>query len=255
MHTQIKRKGVPSILGMWLVLIGLATTAKAATVFTNNFDSYSTGPLGGPWSLTGTPTVTNNIASSSPNSVLLEGNEGVQVFFAAHTQLWFQVDVHVMNAGSGQATYLKFMDSTWALAPAQLHLRSLGNGTYDVMILDGVALGSSTVYTNLTVETGSAFTRITFGATVTNPVTGDGLFSLYVGANALAVDTPYTTYNTGGYGPAVNMTSLQILNSATAGAYVDNVGIFEANPIPEPSILVLGAAGAMALWCRHLRRT
>lgn len=248
MHTQIKRKGISLILGMWLVLIGMATPA-GAVITTNvfdNFDSYAIGTLPSPWQIGGgVDVVTNNLASSGPNSAFFDASANVVVDFASGTERWFQADVHVVSNALSGLSYVKLMNSGNGLAPFQVLLSSPGNGTYDVQLLSGRSLETQTTYTNL-MEVGSAFHTITFGAKITNGVTGDGLFSLYVNGNAVVTNLAYLAYST----PALQMNRFALVNAGSQNVYLDNFGIFSVNPIPEPTVLVLGIVGVMVLWCR-----
>jgi hypothetical protein len=252
MHTQIKRTVVSFILGMWLVLIGLATPAGAAitTNVFDNFDSYAVGSLPSPWQIGGgVDVVTNNLASSSPNSAFFNSSANVVVDFASGTERWFQADVHVVSNTLSGLSYIKLMDSSLGIAPFQVLLSSPGNGTYNVQLLSGRSLGTQTTYTNL-MEVGSAFHTITFGAKITNAVTGDGLFSLYINGNAVVTNLAYLAYST----PALQMNRFALVNAGSQEVYLDNFGVFDVNPIPEPTVLVLGIVGVMVLWRRSMRR-
>lgn len=213
-------------MGLLLALIGAAKPVGAASLLSDNFDTCAVGSLPSLWQVyAGVGVVTNHVAASSPNSAYFGRSANALVEFGYHGRLWFQADVHVISSVAPALSYLKFIDGSSGFAPFQILLNQLTNGTYDVKLLNGRSLTTETTYTNL-VEAGSAFHTITFGVSVTNAVTGDGLFSLYVGTNVVALNVPFVAYSS----PALQMNRFQLVNHGSQAIHLDNVGIFDSDP-------------------------
>lgn len=241
---QIKHMFAYRIVGILMFLMGMYGTAGAITtnVF-DNFDSYSVGTLGLPWTAVDV-VVTNSISASSPNSAFFGlGSSQASIDFAPQTERWFQGDIYVVAGAVSGTDYIKFIDSGNALAPFQVLLNLQGNGTYNLDVLSGPTLNTQITYTNLTP---GVFNTIRFGASITNGVTHDGWYSLYVNGNPLALEVPFLA----NFGGATKMDRFQLVNSGNQQIYLDNVSI-----IPEPSVFVLGAIGAMVLLRRRMRRS
>ncbi len=236
-----------ALAGMLLGL-GLTTQTQAITnFFTDGFETYSLGtlPTGSKWILVNNNTivVTNDMASSGSQSLFMAGipqappRQVIGSSFAAQAQVWVQLDVHLFTAASNEnnGAVIDLLPAAGGI-PADLRLVPLVNGTYNVGVLKN---GGTTTYTNLPVEASGVFRTYTFGITITgtNATTGTGVYSLYLGTNALATDVPFTSFSAS----TTNMNHLNLFGDAAWN--VDQIRLFDSNPIPEPSsvtMLLLG---------------
>jgi hypothetical protein len=255
------------------VLIGVAGTlsSSGAVVFSENFDTYSNGPLTNQGSWLATANVAGPIQVSSGRAQLATSGQDAYAAFSAPlanadgTSLFYGLTVYILSA---QVTgdyffHLSNPAGTTSLFYDRLFARSSGGG-FQFGFVDTSGTGS-------TITWGSAVLSLTTDYRVVvaqNFVAGafNDTLSLYVNPTDTLVEGNNTAYLTHTWTATTSAETATYaaanLRQGTAanapGVLVDDILISktfsEVSAVPEPSAaLLLVAGGAWAIWLRRRR--
>lgn len=191
--------------------------------------------------------------SSAGNYFVTWSNGVATSAIGVHTELWVEYYQYVGSDNGNEYNYVGARNPSGGIP---LELRTKGNGagsgTYNLISFDGRSGYYATVLANLPINT---WERFLFGVKITDTTRGNGVYSIYREADGqwqnLVEEAAYRSFSD--LNPYVYFLKVQIGTNNT-NLFVDNVKIYDANPIPEPCTLFALGVGSMFVLRKNRRR-